>query len=641
MNFIHAAFLASGLAIAIPWLLHLTKKRKYLRVRLGSLQFLQPLVRDRHRMSRVEQWPLLMARCLAILLLALIFSRPFFHQTEPSSPLQGEVLILLDASGSITPQQADELRAQAAKTISSLPPAAKPVIAEVADRVTILPSLDAYHPIPGAAGSPSTAVDWVVDRAAANPDVTGAVHWFTDLQKSQLPQSPGRLWPSGLPVEIHTAAAPGDRNASISQIDLLTPFGGDSWEVEARVQVSGMPGDQPISLTLTTTDGKSVQSSTPAAGGTAVFKWKGEASKGLLSGDVAITGSSDPWPADDHRPFAFKTTQPIKVLLVDGDPTESRFTSETYFLQKALHASSAGKALSPFRAEVSASLPAPGQAVDVIAVCNPPGLSSSNCRLLSGYLEQGTGLIICLGNRAKATGWTSSDAEAVFPPGIQIATTPALDTLRHLDLSHPALAGMTMDTFSSLRMLPLQRRFSWPESSDWKNVMEFSDGSPLLSISANRRVAIFTHQVNREGADLPLDPAFVPLMQNVFSYLAGADHHKSQTAVLETRTPTLEETRPPGFYPGEAASVLISADNEESDISTVTDANFRKALGLPAIDAPAPEAMEINTLKDSPHERAGEFWPWLVAILFLLLAVESALAARRNPNPVSSPAHAN
>ena len=89
MSFIHAAFLASGLAIAVPWLIHMTRRRKYLRIRLGSLQFLNPLVRDRQRMSRVEQWPLLIARCLAVLLLALLFARPFFPKPAPAPPAAG------------------------------------------------------------------------------------------------------------------------------------------------------------------------------------------------------------------------------------------------------------------------------------------------------------------------------------------------------------------------------------------------------------------------------------------------------------------------------------------------------------------------------------------------------------------------
>ena len=98
MSFIHAAFLAAGLAVAIPWLLHLTRKRKYQRIRLGSLQFLEPLVRDRHRMSRIEQWPLLLLRCLAVFLLALLFARPFFPKPAPAPPAAGEFIILLDAS---------------------------------------------------------------------------------------------------------------------------------------------------------------------------------------------------------------------------------------------------------------------------------------------------------------------------------------------------------------------------------------------------------------------------------------------------------------------------------------------------------------------------------------------------------------
>lgn len=641
MSFIHAAFLAAGLAVAIPWLLHLTRKRKYRRIRLGSLQFLEPLVRDRHRMSRIEQWPLLLLRCLAVLLLALLFARPFFPKPAPAPPAAGEFVILLDASGSITPKQADAIRKQAAKTIASLTKATRPVIAAVSDKVEIIPSLDAYQPIPGSPSGFSRAVDWVVDRAASAPDAMAGVHWFTDLQRAPLPTAPSRLWPSGLSVEIHPALPPTDRNVAVEQIDLLTPFGGDHWEIEARVRVYGMPGEKPLDLLLTTADGKQVAATTPTDGGTARFSWDGAAKDDLLTGEVSVIRDGDSWPADDRRPFAFPTVQPKRVHLVDGDPGDSPFLSEAYFLEKALHASAAGKALSPFRATISPFLPSEGDRPDAIALCNVKGLSSTNIRQLLLHLDRGAGLAVFLGDQTMPGAWSTMAEQGLFPRGLQTLAKPAPAFLRRSDLSHPGLAGLTRESARSLETVALTRRFTWPADADWTTAMEFDDASPLVAFSNKRNIAVIAHPANREGSDLPLAPSFVPFVQGLFSHLSRPSDSEKTAVAIANAVPGHDERRAPGIHQKNPGITLIAADVTESDIANSDEKTFRQVLGLPALNTPPAELIPATTDAASSHLREGELWPWIVAILLVLLAFESGLAARRiRPSPTPD-AHVN
>lgn len=639
MSFIHAAFLAAGLAIAIPWLLHLTRKRKYLRIRLGSLQFLSPVVRDRHRMSRIEQLPLLIARCLAVLLLALVFARPFFPKPSPAPPVAGESVILLDASGSITEKQADAIRKQAAEAIRTLPDSTKPVIAMVSDKVEIIASLDSYQPVPGSPGGFSQAVDWVVDRAASAPDTMATVHWFTDLQRSPLPTAPSRLWPSGLDVKIHPVLPPTDRNIAVEQVDLLTPFGGDRWEVEARVRVYGMPGTAPLNLALTTQDGKQVTTTAPAEGGTAHFNWEGNSKDGLLTGRISVIRAGDSWPADDSRSFAFPTREPKRVTLVDGDPGDSPFLSETYFLEKALHASAAGKALSPFRATVSPKLPTAEERVDVIALCNVAGLTPANARLLQTRLTEGAGLVFFLGNHTRTTSFPSFAALGFFPQSFRILPEPAPAFLRRSDLTNPILSGMTAESVRSLGLVALTRAFTWPADPEWKNVMEFDDASPLLAVSTKHKIAIFTHPANREGSDLPLDQSFVPLIQGIFAHLSASTDAGKNAATISHVVPGYEERRTPGLYEGEGGLTVITADVTESDIANADEKTFREVLGLPALDAPAASLVSPEKADDSTHQREGELWPWILALLLTLLILESGLAARRIRQPATPDAH--
>lgn len=632
MSFIHVTFLAAALAIAVPILLHLNKRRKYLRIRLGSLQFLEPLVRRRRRMGRVEQWPLLLLRCLALLLLALLFARPYLRRPGPPPVHHGEVLFLLDASGSITPAQAGEIRKQAASLISALGPEDRAVLAAVSDRVAVLKSLDDYHPIPGSAGNVSAAVDWVVDRSAASPGVVAATHWFTDLQRAGLPSAPERLWPSHVTAAIHPVKAEAPHNVSVDQVEMLSPYNSSDWEIQARVRVFGDPSPSPMSVRLTTAGGEIAAATTSPAGGPVVFKFPGAAKNGVISGTVMVEDARDAWPADDSRPFAFPTERAKQIALVDGHPGTSRFTSESYFLEKALHSSSGGMALSPFRAKVITGIPALNPELDAIALCDLTSLTEAQIQLLKSHVNAGVGLAVFMGNRTNAVSWSRVSDAGLIPSGLRGLPAGTTAYLRHVDLDHPALAGVTRESLGSLQLMPLQHHVSWAAAPNWPTVMSFDDDTPLLTISPNR-VAVLAQQVNREGSQFPLGPAFVPIMQGLFKQIAARPLSAIPIASIRQVHPGLDESRSPMVDPGEKEITVVSAVPEESDFTAVDEPAFRQALGVvdpgKSTESPAPV-----TGPEAGNLREGELWPWLVAVLLVLLAIESAAAMR----PLGTPA---
>lgn len=630
MSFIHAAFLAAGLAVAIPWAIHLTRRRKYLRVRLGSLRFLEPLVRDRQRMRRVEQWPLLLLRCLAVLLLALLFSRPFLPRPATAPQGAGEFLILLDASGSITAKQADTIRKRAAGTIRSLPAGGKPVIAAVSDQVELLGSLDEYRPIAGAPSGFAAAVDWIVDRAAAAPGTSAGVHWFTDLQRAPLPAGPSRLWPSGLAAELHPVLPPSDRNLAIEQIELLTPFAADTWEIEARLRVHGVPAGGEVALTLATPDGRVLTANAPAEGGLVRFEGAGGIDGDMLTGEVAVARGGDPWPADDKRAFAFPVRSPKRIALVDGDPGGSPFLGECYFLEKALHASASGKALSPFRATIARNIPPSHDAPDVIALCNVVAPGTAEVRLLEQHLVRGCGLAIFLGDQTAPRAWSAATAAGFLPPGLRGVSDPPVAFVRHDEAGHPALGGLTRGALRGLGLVPLRRRFAWDAEAAWTSVLGFGNDEPLMAVATGRNIAVIAQSANREDSDLPLDASFVPLVQGLFHHLAEKPAGVSSEPALRSAVPGRDERRAPGIHRDGTTLTVVAADVTESDISIASEARFRDALGLPAADAPPAEIAPPPAAADSSHQREGELWPWILAVLMALLAIETMLSARRH-----------
>jgi uncharacterized protein (DUF58 family) len=102
MNWLFPLYLAGAAAIIAPILLHLRRRPPQDRVEFSSLLFLDAQTPVPVSKRRLENWLLLLLRCLALILLALMFSRPFIQSesTAAASP-NSATLILLDRSASM------------------------------------------------------------------------------------------------------------------------------------------------------------------------------------------------------------------------------------------------------------------------------------------------------------------------------------------------------------------------------------------------------------------------------------------------------------------------------------------------------------------------------------------------------------
>ena len=104
---------------------------------------------------------------------------------------------------------------------------------------------------------------------------------------------------------------------------------------------------------------------------------------GLYRGYVEIAAGDD-LPFDDRRWLAFAARKSDRILLVDGEPGASVFSSETYFLEMAIRLTLPGQdqsaAVTPYEPEhlawsdQSGSLPAL-DAFRVVCLCNVPDVS--------------------------------------------------------------------------------------------------------------------------------------------------------------------------------------------------------------------------------------------------------------------------
>jgi len=99
--FMNPWMLAGGLAVASPILIHLLNKRRFKIVQWAAMDFLFEADKKNRRRVQLENFILLMLRCLAMLLVALMFSRPFLPSSVTNVLQQAQKLervILIDDS---------------------------------------------------------------------------------------------------------------------------------------------------------------------------------------------------------------------------------------------------------------------------------------------------------------------------------------------------------------------------------------------------------------------------------------------------------------------------------------------------------------------------------------------------------------
>ena len=103
MSFLTPLYALGLLAVSLPILFHLIQRRPKGQVDFSSTMFLSASPPRLTKRSRLENWPLLLLRATALILLALAFARPFVRSLAQlnAEPPGRQLLVLLDTSASM------------------------------------------------------------------------------------------------------------------------------------------------------------------------------------------------------------------------------------------------------------------------------------------------------------------------------------------------------------------------------------------------------------------------------------------------------------------------------------------------------------------------------------------------------------
>jgi len=539
--------LALAALVAGPLIAHLSRQKPNTRMAYGAMMLLERLVKRLRRRRRLREPLLFLLRALLVLVLVLVAAGPQLLLPGEPPPVGGSgrlVLIVDDSMSMGLSEDGSPLlfhaRDKALSLVRSMSPGVRIGLVTIggeAEAVTqsltdqpgrVIAALEALEPGYGAtdlagglkaarqllAGEPGEIV--VFSDEAGPRTISDAIPELELLVEKGVSVIP-RTTRADEPANVAVAAAEyGDGLEGGTITVRVVNYGPAAVEVLATV---GLPDDSEITAFV----------EVPAKGdATERFTVPPE-----VPGGVAWVKVEDPdLPWDDARYFHLPRVGADRVMVVDGDPGPTPVRSEVYFLERAL---------APWGGTRQGLLPevtAPGgvTALDpevhkvlFLANVSDPGPMAG---LLTEFVRAGGGLVISMGSNVTPERY-NGPLRDLLPATLRKARNlVALDADSGVPLKLPAVDEPLFSTFSRsgrsafsrIRARRVMTLDPYEESDEVRTLLEYEGGVPaLVERRVGRgRVLLLTNTIDADWGNLPLQAAFMPLIQRVVTWLGGA-----------------------------------------------------------------------------------------------------------------------
>ncbi len=239
--------IAGGVLASVPLILHLFRRTPAVRMPFSIVRFLTPSLPTTTRRSRLEHWPLMLLRMLAVLLIALAFARPFQRMSidrQEAASSADRIAILIDASASMRRdglrdavtaelrQVADTFDDQDIVSIATFSETMRYLVTadewkqtEPAGRAALIErAITSYEPdwltTRTAAAMLESADDVSSETTAIGPDGKRRVVLVTDFQEgSELDELRSGSWPDSVELELKPVKPSNPGNAGLSLVE--------------------------------------------------------------------------------------------------------------------------------------------------------------------------------------------------------------------------------------------------------------------------------------------------------------------------------------------------------------------------------------------------------------------------------------
>ena len=581
----------AALGISIPIVLHILNKARPKKVNWAAMELLQKTTQQQSKKIKLEDWLLMVLRCLTFLLVALAMMRlVFVNSSDLFSGASRELILVIDSSYSMNHGQYesrfDLAKKKAMKIVNSLPSGSKISLVTIGDEPEVLirhkdPSeisleryfaaLEAKPEGFGLEVSLSVLDELLNESDSANREVI----FLTDAQK--------RSWSENSESTIEKFAELSQK-ASIS----LLPLGDESYENLALsdfhmtsgacrsggfINLSAKIINHGESLATASielfhnsniVDVTSVSSLQPKEERLLRFGVQLESSG---PNKFQLSLESDNLEDDNSAYLAIDVPDKLKVLIVEGSPGAGRY------LELATQLERSGYAEGLICTVSLASLVSAEQIEknDVVVLADVGDLDEENIKILDEKVRNGAGLLVYAGvnmdafsaeqiiGRLVPMNWE----KRVIPEdgqNHQIRVSPQSDQLGlELRRLEAEILDCKVNGFHQVQT-----------AADSKILLELDNGNPLLFIQEVERgkLAIFTTGADREWSSLPLNPAGPILFHLLLQELSTGDRQKSlrigESARVEIRSNRLG-AEPKLIGPSGEVSVPVRQEARESN----------------------------------------------------------------------------
>jgi hypothetical protein len=658
MNWLFPLYLAGAAAIIAPILLHLRRRPPQDRVEFSSLLFLDAQTPVPVSKRRLENWLLLLLRCLALILLALMFSRPFVQNesTAAASP-NSATLILLDRSASM--RRADlwkQAIAEAEKQLKA---------AKLTDRISLavfdreLTPLWSFEEDRNTPANRLTAIQtrlaaltptWKathLDRAliAAVPSFDSSttslkkrIHLISDLQEgTKLDALRTIAWPAELTLSVHRLDPATNDNLSIA---LAAREDDRSADALVRIRLSNTRDSALRDFTLAWKDAPKTDAITAQIppGASRILTAPPNSTNATT---LTLTGDNHDF---DNRVFiAPPQPRTVRIHFLGKDATRNEASAPLYYLARALQPTAT---LAPV---LTADEKLPAQPADILFI-----VGSAPADGLRDYIERGGFLVTVPSDAALIKTLTGLDLT------VAADTSDEYRMLAEVKTEHPLLkpfADPKLRDFTKLRFWKHRHIDIKTANPSLETLATFDNGHPaILSARIGKgTLIVLASGWHPSDSQFALSTKFVPLLYGWLA-AAGFSHDPAATLLVgdtlpldatQSHTITDPENKTHNLKPGEtfttsqiglhkvqsAAHTQTLAVNLPPDEGRVLPLEPSKLAeyGIKlatASDTSAASETTDQRLTATDTEQRQNLWWWFLVTLLAVLLLETAIAGR-------------
>ncbi len=658
-------FLAGLAGLALPFYLHLLKRQKNPPKPIPSLMFWESRTQASTRHRRLHYLLLLSLRLLVLLLLILAFANPFINRNAATLASNRLVLLVVDNSFSMRAGTRLADAKDAAMTVLAGKGAARAQVAAfgsqlrlmtqpIEDQSALRAAVQTIQPGDGHGNFSELARAIRATAEAVHTPVE--VHLFSDMQRTEMGDTFADMaLPDNVTLTTHAVIAKAQPNWTVESVDAPGQvWGKDAKPVHVQAVIAGYgtpAAQRTVSLVV---NGKTIAAKSVAvpANGRATVEFPSlVAPYGFSRCEVKI--DDDAFPDDDLRRFAVERSDPQKALLIHnyGDNRSPLYAgaalsaaAQSAFILESINVN-----------EAADRKPSNYAFIILSDLSSMPSLLENS---LTQYVRSGGSLLIAAGTSAGARSQIPIFDAHIAETRDYTRTPDGFMAVGSSDPSYPAVAKTGgwpgVKFFYALNVDP------GAGSDAARVIVRLGDQTPLLLEKriGEGRVVLLTSGLDNLTSDFPLNPAFVPFIEQTARYLAGSERQggaRPVDAYLELRNAKergqgVEVTDPEGKRPltlGEAASaqsfqlteagyyqlrlangrqdeIGVNPDPKESNLDVISDdvlALWRGKGGESSQEA-AP------TGSATTHKTPQTLW-WYIMLLVLASAVaESVLASR-------------